>query len=203
MHSSPMRKLSLRPLATAVTAAVAFTAITGCNGESATGAAPDVRHAVASTTTTSVTVPLLTRTQRLAADVTYSIDVSGSGGTINIPEAGLQVRVPAGAFSGKKPIRFTVTALAGDVVAYRFGPHGMKFLKPLVATQDLSITTYDVGGSALLDAGYFASDADIDVSGRSAKISEIFPTAIATGNRARWEIPHFSGYVIATGRTMR
>jgi hypothetical protein len=79
----------------------------------------------------------------------------------------------------------------------------MKFLKPLVATQDLSITTYDVGGSALLDAGYFASDADIDVSERSAKISEVFPTAIATGNRARWEIPHFSGYVIATGRTTR
>jgi hypothetical protein len=203
MPSRIKRNAPRRALPPVVAVALALAAA-ACNGESATGAAaPTLREARVVATDATASVPLLTRAQPLLRDVSYSVDITGNGGTINIPEAGLQIRVPAGAFTGKKPVRFTVTAVAGDVIAYKFGPHGMKFLKPLIATQDLSFTTYDVGGNELLAAGYFPSDADLDVSRRSANISEVFPTAIATGNKVRWDIPHFSGYVIATGRTTR
>ena len=201
-----MRPLLMRRAAAGLSLVTVALSPSACNDDGMTGtsALRSPRAAVVTTTDTATSVSLLTRTKPLLRDVTYSVSINGNGGMINIPEAGLQIRVPSGAVKGEKPVRFTVTAVAGDAVAYKFGPHGMKFTKPLYATQDLSFTTYDGTGSTAMSAGYFASDSDLDVSRRTAKISESFPTDIvATGSRVHWDIPHFSGYIIATGKSTK
>jgi len=106
------------------------------------------------------------------------------------------------ALPSSDPLTITVTAVAGDAVAYEFEPHGIVFAAPLSATQDLAHTTWsDHTGNSTLEAAYFASGSDLDVSAGTARISEFFATDIvATGKRLHWGIPHFSGYVIVTGR---
>lgn len=199
--TSPMR-FSLIHRVPAALAALGLALTAACNGDSTTGApaaAPAARAALTLSTDSTTIVPLLGRSTPLAQDVTYTADISGNGGAINIPEAGLKIVIPSGAFPGKKPIRFTVTAVAGNAVAYKFGPHGMKFAKPISAMQDLSVTTYN--GTAPLSAGYFATDTDVNTKFNFARISETMPADLRFGgSKVHWDIPHFSGYVIATGR---
>lgn len=192
-----------RPPKRAVSAALALgvsLAVAACNADQATGTGPALRPNLASD---AAVAPVLKRTVPLAHDLTASVTVAGNrGGVLRLPEAGLQVVIPAKALPSNAPLTITVTAVAGDAVAYEFEPHGIVFDRPLSATQDLSSTSWSGNtGRLTLDAAYFASPADLDVPAGTARISELFPTnVVATGKRLHWDIPHFSGYVIVTGR---
>jgi hypothetical protein len=59
--------------------------------------------------------------------------IGAFGGQLTLPSAGLTVVVPP--FAVASPTRITVTAVAGNQVAYELDPHGTRLLVPLVVTQ--------------------------------------------------------------------
>jgi hypothetical protein len=136
----------------------------------------------------------------LAAPISVSKNIGPLGGVITVPGAGLTVTVPPLALT--KSTKITVTALAGSAVAYEFEPHGLTFVAPLVAIQDLSTTKTSGLNLSLFSAGYFLKASDINSKTGTAKVSELFDVnATAAPIAAVWTIPHFSGYLVATGRS--
>jgi hypothetical protein len=134
------------------------------------------------------------RTIPLATDEVVTKVIGYAGGKIDLPRAGLTITVPTGAVL--QNTTFTVTAPAGDLVGYEFEPHGTVFRKRLKATQRLAGTEIGLL-QAVLDppfAAYYEGDLlpvldvfeilDLNISGL---------LGVAT-----FEIPHFSGYIIAT-----
>jgi hypothetical protein len=119
------------------------------------------------------------------------------GGVLTLPSAGLTVIVPP--LAVKSATKMSVTALAGSNVAYEFEPHGIKFLIPLVATQSLKGTQAQSGGlinPLSLFAGYFPDSKKI------TSVSELLNLNVnVLGQTSVLTIWHFSGYIIATGRS--
>lgn len=192
---------SIRALSSAL-ALGASLAVAACNADHATATTgPVVRQSAAIDQPELATV--LKRTKPLPHDVSESVTIKGNrGGELRLPEAGLKVVIPGGALPSSEPVKITVTAVAGDAVAYEFEPHGIVFSVPLSAKQNLDHTTWsEHTGNDRLEAAYFSNGADLNVAGGTALISDVFQTDVeATGKHLRWDIPHFSGYVIVTGR---
>lgn len=143
-------------------------------------------------------VAVIQRNTPLANSITRSASIGLFGGMITIPEAGLKVIIPPGAVLSRT--QFTVTAPQGSAVAYEFGPHGARFLVPLVVEQDLRNTNAyrntEILGS--LEAGYFT---DLSKVGLTTLISEILPVLYdPITAKARFAVGHFSGYLLASGR---
>jgi hypothetical protein len=146
-----------------------------------------------------VEVKVLQRKQALATAQSASVTVGFLGGVLQLPGAGLRIVIPAGAVNRTTTI--TATAVAGSAVAYEFQPHGIQFNVPLVAIQDLSGTKTTGLDPLKFFAGYFASSSDLDVSKLTATVSEILGLGVNIGAQiAVFNIRHFSGYIIATGR---
>jgi hypothetical protein len=165
------------------------------------GAAPS--RAVSTVYATPVAVKTLQRTTPLARSITASITLNNTGGSLRLTEAGLNVNIPKTALPyTDRPITITVTALAGSQVAYEFGPSGTKFKAPLNVTQELTGTTWAGNtGSTMLSAEYFKGTGDLSPSTGTAWSYESLPaTVMATGNRLHWDVLHFSGYMVSTGR---
>ena len=144
--------------------------------------------------------PILQRRVALPADVTVRARIGYEGGTIAIPEAGLRVVIPRGAVS--EPVDFVATAVAGRGVAYRFDPHGIRFARPLVVTQELRGTEWI--GLPLLNmrAGYFKDDAQLDAERALVRLDELLPLTLDLLRlQARFNVEHFSGYVLTSGRS--
>ena len=138
----------------------------------------------------------LTRKNALADDITVSAVIGKDGGTLSIPAAGFELRVPAGAV--KDPTNFTVTALKGKLVAYEFGPHGITFDRALEARQNLVGTDWSLLSLKTLYAGYFADKDHLDYATKTAQLSEVLDGVTAPlTKRFSWNIEHFSGYVVA------
>ena len=191
--------LRATPVVTVIALALAAGACTDSPTSTAASSAPTaLRKEIVSPPQTAT---VLKRTKPLSRDFTASVVVGPTGGAINIDSAGFHLNIPKSSLYGSKPITITVTALAGDEVAYQFSPHGLKFSKPISATQDLTYTTwYGHEGTDKLTAVYYASDSLLNVVEGTVTVAEMFPTTVnATGNRVHWGVPHFSGYVIATG----
>ena len=145
-------------------------------------------------------VTVLTRDTPLATDLSASAAIGVLGGTINLPGAGLTVTVPALAVSG--PTTITVTAVAGNQVAYEFEPHGLQFAVPLVVTQVLDGTSTSRQGliPGQLFAGYFPDLYALNPLNGTATVSEILGVSVNLGHsRATFGIQHFSGYLLGTG----
>jgi len=144
--------------------------------------------------TTTVT-PLLRKTP--ITSVTASATIGPLGGVLALPSAGLTVVVPPLAVT--TATKMSVTAVAGSSVAYEFEPHGIKFTVPLVATQSLKGTQAQSGGSInplSLFAGYFPDSKQI------TSVSELLNLNVnVLGQTSVLTIWHFSGYIIATGRS--
>ena len=143
--------------------------------------------------------PVLQRSKALPEDITVRARIGAEGGTIAIPEAGFKLVVPQGAVSA--PVNFAVTAVAGRSVAYRMDPHGTHFAKRLVATQELRGT--DWIGLPLLNmkAGYFKDDGQLFADRGLVQLDEVLPLTLELLSlRVRFNIEHFSGYVVSTGR---
>lgn len=138
----------------------------------------------------------LQRITPLANDVVVTATIGNAGGTIVIPETGLTLVVPKGAI-GKTDLTITVTALAGNTIAYEFEPHGTKFAKPLSVIQSLDGTRvglFDVVYT--LRGGYFKDIRQVDLKTGKAKLDEIYPVLLL-GRKASFNITHFSGYMVS------
>jgi hypothetical protein len=141
----------------------------------------------------------LLRAVPLANDLTVSRIIGPSGGELEIPEAGLRVVVPRGALTRSTTI--TATALAGDMVAYEFGPHGTRFTRPLVVVQQTASTDFgSLPAGTLVQAGYFTGPDALDRATKKARLAEVIPTlGISTGTDIAFFVWHFSGYTVQWG----
>jgi len=143
----------------------------------------------------------LKRDKRVDAPITRSATFTKAGGALSIPELGFTLTVPAGAIPGQS-LRISVTALPGKMVAYDFEPHGTTFLQPLTFSQELRgtdallglLTGPDFGG------GYFKSQTQLNHASGTAVIDESFGVRLNRGTAA-FDISHFSGYMVSTGRS--
>jgi hypothetical protein len=134
----------------------------------------------------------------LAENVVTSFAVDGNGGRFRLP-GGLTIDVAAATF--KTPITLTVTALAGDMVAYEFQPHGLVFRKPLSMKQDMRGTNWRAHDVSKLEIGYFTDSTALSMKENRALIKEFLRANIDTqGQRVIWDVHHFSGYMVSTGR---
>jgi hypothetical protein len=145
----------------------------------------------------------------LNRDVVTSRTISPSGGTIVLREAGVSLRFPAGALATRT--RITVTAHAGDHVAYTFEPHGLQFAVPVEVAQLLIFTSAYAKDDVMreLQGAYLARGiADLDASGAAA-VAELYPVRFRSFERynqrfvptlATFQIGHFSGYMLASGK---
>lgn len=173
----------------------------GCNADGATaptGRAPsELRKEVVDP---AVTAPVLQRSKSVRFDKKVQFRVDQRGGWFSIAEAGLYVYVPANAV--KAPVTLSAQALRGDLMAYEFGPHGAKFDVPLQMYQDLDLAR--LSGNVDLskfEVGYVADPRTLDYKRGNVKVNEFIPTRVVLEGRAvRFEVSHFSNYVIATGR---
>jgi hypothetical protein len=139
------------------------------------------------------TVNVLRRTTPLATDEIVTQVVGRAGGTIVLPRAGLTLEIPADAL--RKNTAITVTAPAGDLVGYQFGPHGLRFRKPVIATQQLDDSQMKLlAESRYPVAAYFEGRLEPRVEAEEL----IYLNVWGPLNVACFDIDHFSGYVIAT-----
>jgi hypothetical protein len=144
------------------------------------------------------TVDVAVRLSPLSRDVTVSKVIGTAGGTISIPEAGVKLVVPAGAVSSN--VNFTMTALRGPLIAYEFGPHGTNFNVPVQVEQQTGGLLI-LGGDSLT-AGYFTDRADLENDETVGDLAEENPvTQDAARAVLRFNVNHFSGYLVASGRT--
>lgn len=197
-----MRVRSLVTLAAAIGATITLAA---CGATDSTSPTPPAIQSAPTDASSNLlgtllgapqTITPLKRNTPLAAPITVSKKIGILGGTIAIPQAGIAIVVPPLAVSSNKTI--TVTAMAGDNVAYEFEPHGLKFTLPLVVTQDVSKTSATQGGllSGLsLKLGYFpdANHVTSVTELLNVQLDVLHLTAVST-------IWHFSGYIFAGGR---
>src|SRR5688572_17253888 len=179
--------------------AFSATGFAGCSADSPT--APKIQSDPSAGVVTEllgnlVQKNVLERTTALTRDITVSAVIGEKGGTLSIPAAGFTVTIPAGAVNA--PTNFSVTALKGTLVAYEFGPHGIKFARSLYATQDLNVTKWGLLSLRPLVAGYFADRSALDPKNATALVSEVISGVIAPQSQQfTFKIDHFSGYVVA------
>ena len=174
-----------------------------CDGDRAAPLAPEARHQMATAASPQAElVTTLTRRQPLPVDLTMAALIGRQGGSFTIPGTGLRVVVPPRAVSGWT--LFTATALKGDLVAYEFGPHGLRFNVPLYLTQDLRGTTWDTLESwAVMEGGYFKSRSQLDDATDQAYVDEFLPVVVdATTATLHFAVKHFSGYMVSSGRVL-
>jgi hypothetical protein len=147
---------------------------------------------------------------RVKQDVSASAVIGNAGGEIKIPEYGFKISFPQGAISKKTTI--TATVIAGTEVAFRFEPHGITFKAPVKIMQDLRMTTAYSDDAVLagLKRGYWVdpwSSTLLESNTGKVQVKEVEDAAIetmsATGRHARFYVNHFSGYLLASGRSSR
>ena len=187
--------------ATSSLAVLGLIATAGCNGDAATApGVPTLPSIHKEVVDPSVTAPVLKRTKAIRVNRTNHFRVDQRGGWYSISEAGLYIYIPPNAV--KAPITLSARALTGDLMAYEFGPHGTRFDVPLQMYQDLSLAS--IGPNTDLskfEVGYFADETTLNYRTSNVSVNEFIPTGIVfQGHAVSFQVSHFSGYVIATGR---
>jgi hypothetical protein len=133
---------------------------------------------------------------------TVSGTITPWGGALSIPESDFTLVFPIGAVS--QPTLITITS-DPNYVAYKMQPSGIRFAKPLVATQKLRYTS--VAGQPLSTKlfGAYISDDLLDLGNLlNALEIELSTTIFAPGSSSvpdteAWIINHFSRYMLASG----
>jgi hypothetical protein len=142
----------------------------------------------------------LTRTLGLTNDVSWSFVAGPNGAYSSNSSVGLTIIVPQGALKSTQVI--TVTALEGNAVAYKFQPHGLVFQRPVTLRQSLS----GVSGYSYRDVitgAYFATDRLVLNEDGLAQITELIPAQTNLyAKTVTFQIEHFSGYIVASGRSL-
>lgn len=148
----------------------------------------------------SLLIAPVQRATPLAQDVTWSFTAGPNGGFSSDAATGLTVSIPSGALADN--VTITVTALAGSNVAYRFEPHGLQFSRSAHLTQDLTRTTANLVSGVTLSGAYFATDTLETSADGLALVTEVLSAVTNPLTRtATFPIQHFSGYILASGRT--
>jgi hypothetical protein len=152
-----------------------------------------------------LSVPVVTRTVPLLRDETVTQVIGPNGGTIVLPGSKTTITFAPGAVD--KPTAISATAYAGLFMAYGFAPHGITFKAPVTFKADLTFTTAFLHPEwASTMAGDYAPNglSDIDASGNATVTEQNPAQAEVSGGKvlsATFNIPHFSGYILASGRS--
>jgi hypothetical protein len=145
---------------------------------------------------TSTLVAPINRTTPLSSDVVWTFTAGPGGVTSSNPSVGLTIVVPPGAL--ESTVTFTVTALAGAPVAYRFEPHA-EFERKVSLTQDLSGTTASLTLLPLVGAHFETDLLELNSDGL-ATVTEVVPSLVnLLSNTTRFKVSHFSGWIVASG----
>ena len=198
MPIRPLRIPPLRALTALLTLGLSLAASACGTDDASSPTAPAVPHPDVAATATN-TSDVLTWSTPLVSDVSTSVVIGRKGGVIQLAATGLKVIVPANAVADD--VLLTVTARSGYAVVYDFGPH-MRFAAPLVFTQDLRRTNiWKVPDAAAVQGGYVGDMSTVDATAGVAVVDELMPAKVdLAGSKLRFDIAHFSGYVIVTGK---
>jgi hypothetical protein len=130
--------------------------------------------------------------------------VGADGATLFLPGADFSLTIPAGALS--EPTAITVTASAGPFVAYEMQPHGLQFMKPVIAVQGLRTTaSYGTDAGNSVRTGYLPEGGDnIDADDLAAPVEVEAGTTLLYGAKPvaeshEWILNHFSRYILISG----
>ena len=130
------------------------------------------------------------RTTPLEADVVWSFSAGPDGAVSSNAVAGLTIVVPAGALSTTQTI--SVTALAGNHVAYRFEPH-LEFGTKVRLVQNLWMIRAPWLGLA---GGHFGGDSP-EFATSVVRITESVPAIISIlDGTLSFQVQHFSGWIV-------
>lgn len=150
-----------------------------------------------------VTLGVLRWNDALPTDLTASRWIGRRGGMIRLRDPGVALFVPRGAvrnLEGIEPtrggrVKITMTLHEGGGVSVGFGPHGLRFSRPAYLVIDLKDTQAADDPSVLdgLVAVYFKGE-----PGRTVEGQEVLPVRVVHGKLIVM-IPHFSGYLLASG----
>jgi hypothetical protein len=147
----------------------------------------------------STPVAVLKRNVGLATSLSVARTIGPEGGSLAISRAGIKVTFPKGAVAS--PVKITVTAQPGRNVAFTFGPHGLKFKKPVTVQVSLLGTQAENNASvrSAMEAGYVADGPS--ASSDYAVAAELLPVQFnATKSQSAFSVWHFSGYLLTSGR---
>ncbi|MGI9625323.1 MAG: hypothetical protein ACR2QM_00690 [Longimicrobiales bacterium] len=167
--------------------------------------------------TTSTGENVLTWSQPLTETVTVTERIGKRGGKLGI-EGLIYLEVPKGALS--KRTELSMTALAGEDVAFKFGPHGTHFNKPVSIWVDLCAiegfrtatgksSAQDTGDCELwwkdLQGDETGPQLDVDGlvsvyftnSGPVVETLDIIDVELQMGRYLVFKTDHFSGYALA------
>jgi hypothetical protein len=148
-------------------------------------------------TTTHVNV--LTRRQALASDYSVSGNIGPAGGSLTIAAAGVTITFPPNAVSATTFI--TMRALSGRTVAYEFAPHGLNFGAKPTIKQDLTNINWTNVLRGALQGAYYSDQASLNRDLAVADAAEFFLTNTPDERTLTFAIPHFSGYLVSSGRS--
>lgn len=185
---------------TGVLVAVAAALLSACSTDSLTQ--PDVapkNGLISDVLGALIPVKALSRDTAIKVAYTRSFTFDKKGGSIDMPETGLRVDVPAGAIPGST-LTIVVTALPGKSIAYDFQPHGTVFLMPLTFRHDLSNTSWDKSLiKGVVNGGYFKSTSQLNLSSGTGLLDELLGANIVK-KEVSFSVKHFSGYMVSGGR---
>ena len=118
--------------------------------------------------------------------------IGPDGGTLSA--GGVKLTIPRGALNRSVKIRMTVPK--SDFVEARFAPHGLNFNVPATLSFDLA----DAESAARENVvGVYIGPKGLDAAG-VAEGRETFPVQVRN-EAASYDISHFSGYIVASGRS--
>jgi hypothetical protein len=186
-------------VASAVTAACSGDSVTAPKSSTPISAFASIKAPVNGALKLVYPMEALTRDVPLAQPVTRSFTFDKRGGPLEIKELGLKVDIPPDAIPGTS-LTITVTALPGADVAYDFQPHGTVFRKALKFNQELRNTSWDKSGfKGTIVGGYFEFTSQLHGPDGVSLLDELFSVRL-DDKRASFDIFHFSGYMVSSGR---
>lgn len=129
------------------------------------------------------------------------------GGTISVPGADFSITFPFGALS--KPTLITIIADDGPFVSYDMLPHGIRFKKPVIATQSLLNTILNSDNTAAQRAqGAYLPDGKDGIAndGQATTVEKLRSTTLWSlqgglwvPQSQTWQLRHFSRYILGSG----
>src|SRR6476661_1016289 len=189
-----------RHLSMVALAAAAF-GVSACSVERVAGPSMEPAKSDLISSTTTLLTGTLQRVTALrwsqpATEASASKTIGAAGGTLTAP-GGLTLVVPKGAVSSNTT--FTVTRLAGNVVAYDFEPHGTSFAQPLQLTQSTAGTNFNTYAlRTLVRGGYYKDKSLINQVLGLVFVSEFRPASVSSDRSAvKFTVDHFSGYMVS------
>jgi hypothetical protein len=130
--------------------------------------------------------------------------VGPDGGILSLPGSDFSMTIPVGALSA--PTNVTVVSRGGAVVIFDMLPHGLKFLKPVTATQSLRNTAvYRTDASHAVRSAYLSRDQEQVGADDSASPSELeaattyYYGETPVAETQVWILNHFSRYILISG----